>query len=518
MHAVAGSRRSRSWRVRAAIIVAVVVIVGGCSAASQPRSESPSRSADGWQTATPEAHGFDSARLADALLAIRDKGLPVHSIVLVRDGELVLEAYFYPYDGSTVHELQSVTKSVTTTLVAIAADQGKLKLDDPMVSFFTDRTIANRDDRKDRITIRHLASMSSGLACTADADEQTLQDMKASADFVQFALDLPMAADPGSSFVYCSPGMHLLSAILQKATGMTELDFAREYLFKPLGITDAMWLSDPQGFSDGWADLYLRSPDAAKIGYLWASGGVWDGKQIVSRRWVEDSVKVQMTAAGGDDYGFGWWLPRSSTTHEYAAVGRGGQRIAVHPDLDLIVVLTAGGIEPSEVTDLLAPALVDQEQPLAPNPAGQDQLEATLNAIRRPPTAQEVPPLPAMAREISGKTWVFAPNVKNVKTARLDFDQPDTAAIEITFAGTEPTRAGRVGLDEVYRIGPGRNQLPSGFRGRWINPTVFEVDFDEIANQEAFVLRFRFETNRMTLEIKERSHAAGFTVVANPQR
>lgn len=508
---------SRSWRTVVATAVAVVGLVGGCAAPQQPRTIEPHWPTNGWETATPEAHGFDSSRLADALLAIRDKGLPVHSIVLVRGGEMMLEAYFYPFDGSTVHQLQSVTKSVTTALIAIAADQGKLSLDDTLVSFFPDRTIANRDARKDRITVRHLASMSSGLACAAEDDERTLQDMKASQDWVQFALDLPMAAEPGTTFVYCSPGMHLLSAILHNATGKTELDFAREYLFEPLGITDTLWLADPQGDTRGWADLYLRAPDAAKIGYLWANGGVWDGRQVVSRQWVTDSVEVQMTASGGDDYGYGWWLPRNTTTHEFDAVGRGGQRIAVHPDLDLIIVLTAGGIEASDATDLLAPALVDQEQPLAADATGQDRLKAAVEAIRLPPAAQEIPPLPAIAREISGTTWLFAPNAKDLESARLDFDQPDEAGIEITFSNAEPTRAGRVGLDGVYRIGPGRNQLPSGFRGRWTTPTVFEVDFDEIANQEAFVLRFRFEGGGMTLEFQERSHEAGFTVVAKPQ-
>jgi CubicO group peptidase (beta-lactamase class C family) len=165
-----------------------------------------------------------------------------------------------------------VTKSVTTTLVGIAADQGKLRLDDPVLSFFPDRAVANRDARKERVTVAHLASMTSGLDCVATPDEPTLAEMTASADWVQFTLDRPMVAEPGTTFSYCSPGMHLLSAVLTRATGMSELDFARQNLFEPLGIRDVVWPVDPQGFNHGWGDVYLYPRDAAKLGYRMSPG------------------------------------------------------------------------------------------------------------------------------------------------------------------------------------------------------------------------------------------------------
>jgi CubicO group peptidase (beta-lactamase class C family) len=161
-----------------------------------------------------------------------------------------------------------------------------------------------------------------------------------------------------------------------------------------------------------------------------ANGGVWDGAQIVPRHWVEDSVKVQLRTGGTDDYGYGWWLPRDTTTDEYAAIGRGGQRIAVHRDLDMIIVTTAGGIEPGEATDLLAPAVVDLDRPLPANPAGVEKLNAALAAVRQPPEPQSVPPLPAKATEISGRTWLFAPNAKSLASVRLDFESPAGLSVE----------------------------------------------------------------------------------------
>ncbi|HLA82133.1 MAG TPA: serine hydrolase, partial [Thermoleophilia bacterium] len=172
----------------------------------------------GWQTAAPEMEGIDSVKLAESLLAIREKGTKIHSLLIIRRGHVVLDAYFYPYDGSTYHDLASVTKSFTTTLIGIAADQEKLRLDQSVLAFFGDRSVANRDVLKEEITVRDLASMSSGLFCRARPREVTLEEMRKSPDYAQFVLDRKVITEPGSSFNYSSPGMHLLSATLQEAT------------------------------------------------------------------------------------------------------------------------------------------------------------------------------------------------------------------------------------------------------------------------------------------------------------
>jgi CubicO group peptidase (beta-lactamase class C family) len=368
-------RKVLVWLVPLTIVALLILLL-------VPRLRGPAPVAT--PSSTPEEQGFDSAKTAAGLQAMRDKNINIHNLLLIRNGKVVVDAAFYPYDGNTVHDGASVTKSVMTTLIAIAADQGKLSLDAPMRSFFPDRTIANRDARKERITVRHLASMSSGLECTAERDEETLKQMQAAPDYVQFVLDRKVVAEPGTRFLYCSPAIHLLSPILQRATGMTALDFARQNLFAPLGIKDALWESDPQGFSDGWGDLYLRPRDMAKIGYLWLNNGQWDGKQVVPREWVEASVKVQMAETGDDDkYGYGWWITNEDTG-EYAAIGRGGQRIQVVPALNAIIVTTGGGFEYDEMMPFLEPAAVNMQEPLPANPDGVAQLEATVKAVAQP--------------------------------------------------------------------------------------------------------------------------------------
>jgi CubicO group peptidase (beta-lactamase class C family) len=467
---------------------------------------------EGWKSGTPEEQGIDSAVLAEGLQAIRDNDIHIHSLLVIRYGSVVLDAYFYPYDGKTPHELASVTKSLMTTLIAIAADQGKLHLDQPMVSFFPNRTISNRDARKERITVRHLAGMSSGLDSVGlENDEGTLREMQESQDWVQFAIDRKVVSEPGTRFVYDSPGMHILSAILQESSGMTALEFGHENLFDPLAIREVIWPVDPQGFNYGWGDLYLYPHDAAKIGYLWFNNGVCDNEQIVSREWVEDSVKPQIKADGDDYYGYGWWVYTSDDLVDYSAVGRGGQYIKVIPYLDLIIVATGGGFDFDDIEHFIAPALVDPDNPLPANPEGVAKLNTTLKAIAHAPEPEPVPPLPDTAGKISGRTFVFEPNPLQLKTVRLSFNRSDEAGIFITFADDQSPRSGSVGLDGVYRMSPGQNNFPAGYRGYWADNQSFVVDVEEIANIEAYTVKLRFVDDQVVVEVNERTHEAVIT-------
>jgi len=463
----------------------------------------------GWRSSTPEEQGIDSAKLAEVLLTMREQKINIHSLLIVRNGAVVVDAYFYPYDGKTVHDQASVTKSVMTTLIAIAADQGKLQLDQPMVSYFPGRTIANRDAFKERITVRHLASMSSGLDCTSERDDPTLKEMRASPDWVQFALDRKAVWEPGTHFVYCNLGMHLLSPILQNATGIKALDFARQNLFEPLGIRNVIWETDPQGYNHGWGDLYLHPHDMAKIGYLWLNKGQWEVKQIVSREWVENSIKAQIDTGRDDDYGYGWWVHTDENPVAYSATGRGGQNIIVVPAWNLIAVTTGGGFEFDEIEPLMVATLVDMNKPLPSNPAGVAQLEAALAAISEPPAPKPVAPLPETARAISGKTFVFESNPLGIENMRLEFNDSAEAIWQVTFTGRGQMPPWPIGLDGVHRLFPGDYNLPQGQRGYWADAKTFVLEHDEIANNVHVILRMRFAGNHVVVEGQEISLELG---------
>lgn len=441
----------------------------------------------GWRTNTPEEQGFDSGKLAEGLQALQRNAINIDSLLIIRNGNVILDAYFYPYDSSIPHKLASVTKSFTTRLIGIAVDQGKIQLDQPMVSFFPDRTIANLDARKKSITIRQLVSNTNGFesGCLA-GDESTLNTMRSNPDWVQAALDREVVEEPGTRFCYDSPGMHLLSAILQEVTGMTELDFARQNLFEPLGISEVFWQSDPQGYTHGWGDLFLKPRDAAKLGYLWLNKGVWNGKQIVSAAWVANAVEPY-SRGGMDDYGYGWWVSEDS----YYAFGRGGQIVKVYPSYNLVVVTTASGMDYDQINPYLVEAFINPNNPLPANPTGVAKLETMLTAFAQPLQPWPTGLLPDTAKAISGKTYVFGQNIVDVATLRLEFSDSAEAKLYMNVEGRDVIWP--IGLDGNYRVEPEGLAL----RGYWedLQTFVFEIFEDGLST-----FRLHFEDDHVILD------------------
>jgi CubicO group peptidase (beta-lactamase class C family) len=501
----------------AASLAVVLVTLAGCHRGGIFGITVPAPSywpSEGWQAVPPEAAGFRSDKLAEGLLAIRHEGTPIHSLTIIRHGSVVVDTYFYPYDGSTVHDMASVTKSVMTTLIGIAVDQGKLRLEDRLVSFFPDRTIANLDDRKARITVAHLASMSSGLECT-EANEETQRAMQASEDYVQFALDLPVAWEPGTQFVYCNPAIHLLSAILQQATGMTALEYAQLNLFEPLGIHDVKWEADPQGYNHGWGDVFLKPRDAAKLGFLWLHQGRWEDRQIVSRAWVVASTERRMTETAGrpEDYGYGWWISNAEEDLPFVmATGAGGQNVRVFPTIDLVMVTTGNGLEMDMINPYLVAAIGDFEEPLPANPAGVASLEAAVRAVALAPAVTPVVAPPEIVSVISGRTYQFEANPLRIESFRLDFASLVEATLQLSISGEDAPRLIPVGLDGIYRTGPDDAGQPSLGRGYWEDDRTFMLEYDQLPNVEHYTIRLAFEDEGVMFSLEERVYGTSATL------
>ena len=471
---------------------------------TQRRTQSPEYwPTRGWRTSTPEQQGMDSERLADALELIRQHNVDIHSLLIIRNGFIVLDANFYPFQEGQLHDLASVTKSVTSTLVGIAIGQHKIaSVSQPVLSLFPQRQIENRDERKARVTIKDLLTMTSGLDCRFRPHEITLSEMMHSKDWVQFMLNLPMAAEPGSKYEYCSGGMHLLSGIISETTGVSAFDFAQRELFQPLGIRDVVWPSDPNGVTYGWGDLHLRSRDAAKIGYLWLNDGRWDDRQIVPAEWLQQATRVHSRAEWGDEYGYGMWVYPSRDVYE--GNGRGGQRLSVVPSKKLVVVMTGGGFEPGDIGKLIGAAL-KSDQPLPENGAGVARLAAAVVTVSKPPAPQDIAPLPQMARTVSGKTIVLENNPPGLKTLSITFTSQSNASVRITFADNR-TEVRPIGLDGVTRLSPGgRFNLPVGIKGSWEDKSSFVLEYDEVANINHYRLRIRFNADRIAIQLSEKT-------------
>jgi CubicO group peptidase (beta-lactamase class C family) len=295
----------------------------------------------GWLTSTPEEQGMNSSLLDEFVDAIEDLSLSFLSYLVIRNGYLILEGYPDPdYNESTLKHVYSVTKSFTSALVGIALGAGNLtSLDELVVDFFPDKTIANLDEDKQSITVEHLLTMTAGFECDASSAA-----IRASPDWIQYALDRPMVDVPGETFNYDNGASHLLSAIVNRTTGIPTQSYADTRLFQPLGISDYEWGLDPQGVASGPVGLNITPRDMAKFGFLYLNNGTWDGEQIVPSTWVSASTQVQAPETGPPvhhNYGFQWWIDTSLDA--YGAYGYAGQYIWVQPKNDLIVVFTSSG-------------------------------------------------------------------------------------------------------------------------------------------------------------------------------
>jgi CubicO group peptidase (beta-lactamase class C family) len=305
---------------------------------------------EGWRTSAPEAQGMEAEKLAEMLTAIQEQHLNLHSLLVIRNGYLVSETYFGSYQQDTRHETYSVTKSFVATLIGIAIDKGYIDgVDQRIVDFFPQRTLANLDTQKEDMTLEDVLTMRSGLDW--QEGDAAYGEMYRSPDWVQFMLDKPMAIAPGSQFNYCSGCSHLLSAIVQQTTGMNTRDFAEEYLFKPLGILNAVWDTDAARIPIGGWGLQITPRDMAKLGYLYLQDGQWGGQQIVSAKWVEEATKGHTQAEDEWGYGYQWWT--YPPLEAYAAWGLYGQTIFVIPGSDLVVVTTAEMDNDDEITGLV---------------------------------------------------------------------------------------------------------------------------------------------------------------------
>jgi CubicO group peptidase (beta-lactamase class C family) len=286
---------------------------------------------------------MDSNILVEMLKSIENEEIAIDALFVVRNGSVVLDATVFPFSifPDARHNVYSCTKSVIAILIGIAVDKGYIEgVDQNVLSFFPEKSVANMDARKEAMTLEHLLTMTAGLNCRDSYLYRWdgLHQMRSSSDWVKFMLDLPMVEEPGSYFEYCNGGSFLLSAILQQVAGVSALEFAKEHLFTPLGISDVMWESNHQGISIGYSELELRPEDMAKIGYLYLNGGVWDGEQIVSSEWVQHSTEKYISATLQEGYGYQWWIDVSGI---YMALGYGGQYIIVVPEEDLVVVFVS---------------------------------------------------------------------------------------------------------------------------------------------------------------------------------
>ena len=305
-----------------------------------------------WPVSSPAELGLDESMLEGALAEAGSKDF-INSMLIIRNGKIAAERYFNGGEVNSFQTVRSVSKSFLSALIGIAVDKGILSLGQKMIDFFPEYNTANVDPRIKEITLEHLLTMKSGIK----GDEAVYFTFTSSSNWIKTIIELPLDFDPGTRAQYSTAGTHLLSGVLTIASGMSTYEFAKIFLFGPMGIEIMGWSRDPQGIYFGGNDMFFTTRNMAVLGLLYMNRGKLNGMQIVPEEWANKSL----TYSGGSStvwgslsnggYGYLWWLGKIAGEKIFFALGHGGQYIICVPDLDMIVVATSNPYLDWDISD-----------------------------------------------------------------------------------------------------------------------------------------------------------------------
>ncbi|MFJ1969799.1 serine hydrolase domain-containing protein [Streptomyces sp. NPDC087903] len=434
-------------------------------------------------SSTPAAQGVDASGVHAFLDALEaDPAIEPHSLMVLRHGHLVASGWWAPYSAERPHHLYSLSKSFTATAAGLAAAEGLICFDDPVISYFPEFEADITDPRSRAVLVRHVASMSSGhLAETLDRARETDRD-----ELVRGFLLVPPERDPGTVFAYNQPTTYTLAAIVQRVTGQSLTDYLRPRLLDPLGIGEVAWQRDRRGRELGFSGLHAATDAIARLGQLYLRDGVWDGERLLPEGWVAEATRMHVANADGgtrgapsdwqQGYGFQFWMSR----HGFRGDGAYGQFCLVLPEQDAVIALTAATEEMQEVLNLVWEHLLPAFGPgplAAPRPEDA-ALGERLARLALPPAPGKPAP-PERTEEWSGAA--FTPY------GGVCAERPGLTAVDVT-----PLADGwRLTLTEGghrldLRLGGdgwsvGDEPVPTALSGGWTDPDtlVAEVVFLE---------------------------------------
>jgi CubicO group peptidase (beta-lactamase class C family) len=458
---------------------------------------------------TPEVQGISSGAILGFVEEAEQKIDALHSFMLVRHGQVVAEGWWSPYAAGEPHMLFSLSKSFTSTAVGLAITEGKLTVEDPVLRFFPDEAPAEPSANLKAMRVRDLLTMSTGH------HDEAIRNFPFDADdsVVKKFLSLPVAHKPGTFFVYNTPATYMLSAIVQKVTGQTVLDYLRPRLFEPLGIENPTWQASKQGISLGGFGLSVRTEDIARFGQLYLQKGKWQGKQLVPAAWVEDATSRHMsngsspTSDWEQGYGYQFWRCRHGF---YRGDGAHGQFCIVMPEYDAVMAITSGTRDMASVMNLvwdrIVPAL--QGSPLAADRAAHEKLTAKLASLRLRPVESGTS-ASTLASTVAGKRYTFGTNRDSIESIMLD---SSTAGADLTFtvrtAGVEQHVAARVGAWRKGTIQLAGVTEPIAASGGWTAGDTYTLKVVRYRTPFATTYRLRFAGEQLAVESEQNVGAA----------
>ncbi|QDV32598.1 serine hydrolase domain-containing protein [Tautonia plasticadhaerens] len=465
--------------------------------------------ASGLPRSSPEDQGIPPSAILEFVERAERRIDALHSVMVVRHGHVVAEGWWAPYDPGTPHELYSLSKSFTSTAVGLAVAEGKLSVDDRVIDFFPDEAPDEPGANLAAMRVSDLLRMSTG--------HESEPSLRAADDWAEAFLAHPVPFKPGTHFLYNTAATYMLSAIVQRATGETVLDYLRPRLFEPLGIDDPRWGTSPQGVTLGGYGLSVRTEDIAKFGQLYLNHGRWEGEQVVPESWV-GAATARQTSNGsnpGSDwdqgYGYQFWRSRHGA---YRGDGAFGQYCIVLPEQKAVIAITSGVKDMQAVLDLVWEMLLPAMGPSPLPPAEDDRaaLEARLAGLTLAPP--EGPGSNATAERVSGTTFEFPDNPRGIESVTL---RPEGEGTTLAFrvdgeerrisCGHGSWREGRLAFERFP-------EQPAAAAGAWTGDETFtaRICFDETP----FVASLRLEFSGEGLLLDSEANV-GFGPTGHPR-
>ncbi len=385
-----------------------------------PGCKTAAGSGTGTTIYTPESQGVDSQGLLDFFKAVEASDLEFHSIMINRHGKTILEGWWEPFEKPYVHTLYSLSKSFTSTAIGMLHDEGKLTVEDKVISFFPDQLPDTISDNLAAMRVHDLLTMHTGHV------NDTMGPLREGGDdWVKTFLALEVAKEPGTHFLYNTGATYMLSAIVQKVSGKPTIEYLRPKLFVPLGIEGADWQEDPNGINVGGYGLRVRTQDILNFGQLYLQEGKWKGKQLISTKWVQEATKKQVNSQENDSdwgqgYGYQFWRCKPGC---YRGDGAFGQYCIVVPEKDAVIAITSEsrdmGASMQLVWDHILPAMKTDGLTLSPSPnAEQVKKVAASLTIPIPDESAEK----NVQQQVHGKSYEYSDNPYNASKVSFTFD------------------------------------------------------------------------------------------------
>ncbi len=422
---------------------------------------------------SPEAEGIASGAIKDFVVEVEKASLELHSLMLLRHGRVLAEGWWKPYLPDDPHILFSLSKSFTSTAVGLAIAEGKLRLEDPILSFFPHAQPLHVSDNLAAMQVRHLLTMRSGHAT------DTMEAFTGGSDsnWVQAFLAQPVEHKPDTFFVYNTGATYMLSAIVQQVTGLTLREYLQPRLFKPLGIAYPSWESSPQGINVGGFGLSITTDEIARFGQLYLQKGLWREKTILPSGWVAEATTPiangSQTAIDWEQgYGYQFWGCRYGA---YRGDGAFGQFCLVMPEQEVVLAITAGlQQEMQQVLDLVWKHLLPAMKPTAlpANPTAQQELAQKLARLELPLVMGQ--PTIAKASQVSGQRFLVDANHQKIKAISFDFDQDGCVLTVEDERGSHKVECG----NGAWRLGTttlNRGERRVGACGSWIAEDTYRI-------------------------------------------